>query len=78
MFHFSGIAHGLLARNHETRFRVVTLKPPTTSPLMALGRDLLLAFLEPQYKVNIEEPSFLIPETLLTNKLKKNKAGRQK
>lgn len=44
MFHFSGIAHALPALNHETRFRAVTLKLPTTSPLMALGRDLTFGF----------------------------------
>lgn len=33
LFHFSGIAHGLLALNHETKFRAVTLKLPITSPL---------------------------------------------
>lgn len=69
-FHFSGIAHALLALNHETRFRAVTLKLPTTSPPRALGRDLLLAFLEPQYKLNKEDPSSLIPEILLTDRLK--------
>ena len=75
MFHFSGIAHALLALNHETRFRAVTLNLPTTSPCMALGRDLLLAFLEPQYKLNKEDPSSLIPEILLTDKLKEMRQG---
>lgn len=42
---------------------------------MALGRDLLLAFLEPQYKLNKEDPSFLIPEILLTDKLKGDRQG---
>lgn len=70
MFHFSGIAQALPALNHETKFRAVTLKLPTTSPHMALGRDLLLAFLEPQYKLNMEDPNFLILEILLTDKLK--------
>lgn len=63
MFHFSGIAHGLLALNHEISFRAVTLKLPITSPLLALGRDLLLASLEPQYKLR-EQPSFQTPEIL--------------
>lgn len=64
MFHFSGIAHGLLALNQEISFRAVTLKLPITSPLMALGRDLLLATLEPQYKLSREQPSFQTPEIL--------------
>lgn len=42
---------------------------------MALSRDLLLAFLEPQYKLNKEDPSFLIPEILLTDKLKRDRQG---
>lgn len=70
MFHFSGIAHALLALNHETRFRAVTLKLPTTSPPRALGRDLLLAFLEPQYKLNKEDTSSLIPEISPMDRLK--------
>lgn len=65
MFHFSGLAHGLLAFNHETGFRAVTLKLPITSSLMALGRDLLLAiFFEPQYWLYREHPSFQTPEIL--------------
>lgn len=75
MFHFSGMAHGLLALNHETRFRAVTLKLPTTSPLWPWAGTYFLAFLEPQYKLNKEDPSFLIPEILLTDKLKRMRQG---
>lgn len=64
MFHFSGIAHGLLAPKHEISCWAVTLKLPITSPLLALGRDLLLASLEPQYKLSREQPSFQTPEIL--------------
>lgn len=42
---------------------------------MALGRDLLFAFLESQYKLNKEDPSFLIPDILLTDKLKRMRQG---
>lgn len=79
MFHFSVIAHGLLAVNHEIGFRAVTLKLPITSPPMAVGRDLLLAFLEPQYKLSSEHQSFQTPEIFrLTNRVKKVRHGKKR